>query len=75
MAGIAPLGIAKAAAARGKHLGRPPLSPWLIDEIETLAASSALNIREIHEKIGKKASRGRVGEITKRVRLGLKDAL
>jgi len=65
----------KAAAARGKHLGRPPLAPWLIDEIETLAASSDLSIRKIYEKIGQKVSRGRVGEITKRVRLGQKNAL
>lgn len=65
----------KAAAARGKHLGRPPLAPWLIHEIETLAASSDLSIRKIYEKIGQRVSRGRVGEITKRVRLGQKNAL
>lgn len=65
----------KAAAARGKHLGRPPLSPKLVNEIKTLAASTDLSIRKIHEKIGQKASRGRVGEITKRVRSGLKNPL
>lgn len=65
----------KAAAARGKHLGRPPLSPRLVDEIKALAASTDLSIRKIHEKIGQKASRGRVGEITKRVRSGLKNSL
>ena len=32
------------------------------------AASTDLSIREIHRKIGKRASRGRVGEITKQVR-------
>ena len=58
----------KAAAARGKQLGRPPLAPRLIAEIETLAASTNLSVRQIHEKIGQKASRGRVGEITKRIR-------
>ena len=58
----------KAAAARGKHLGRPPLAPGLVKEIRTLAASTNLSIREIHGKIGKRASRGRVGEITKQVR-------
>lgn len=65
----------KAAAARGKHLGRPPLAPRLIDEIEALAASSDLSIRKIYEKIGQKVSRGRVGEITKRIRLGRKKTL
>lgn len=58
----------KAAAARGKHLGRPPLAPGLVKEIKVLAASTNLSIREIHKKIGKKASRGRVGEITKQIR-------
>lgn len=58
----------KAAAARGKHLGRPRLSLRLVDEIEGLAASTDLSIRKIQEKIGGQASRGRVGEIVKRVR-------
>ena len=58
----------KAAAARGKHLGRPPLAPGLVKEIKVLAASTNLSIREIHKKIGRKASRGRVGEITKQIR-------
>ena len=58
----------KAAAARGRRLGRPPLAPGLVREIRTLAASTNLSIREIHVKIRKKASRGRVGEITKQVR-------
>ena len=58
----------KAAAARGKRLGRPPLPPGLVKEIRTLSASTSLSIREIHRKIGKRASRGRVGEITKQVR-------
>ena len=58
----------KAAAARGKNLGRPPLSPGLVKEIKMLATSTNLSIREIHKKIGRKASRGRVGEITKQIR-------
>ena len=58
----------KAAAARGKQLGRPPLAPGLVEEIRMLAASTKLSIREIHKKIGRKASRGRVGEITKQIR-------
>ena len=58
----------KAAAARGKNLGRPPLAPGLVKEIKMLATSTNLGIREIHKKIGRKASRGRVGEITKQTR-------
>ena len=57
----------KAVAVRGKHLGRPPLAPALVIEIKELAASTNLSIREIHKKIGKKASRGRVGEIAKQI--------
>ena len=58
----------KAAAARGRRLGRPPLPHGLVKEIRTPAASTSLSIREIHGKIGRGASRGRVGEITKQVR-------
>lgn len=65
----------KAARARGKHLGRPPIRRPLVTEIEALAASTSLSIRQIHEKIGGKASRGIVGAITKRVRMGLPAAL
>ncbi len=60
----------KAAAARGRRLGRPPLAPALVGEIRTLAASTDLSIREIHRRIGKRASRGRVGEITRQTRSG-----
>ncbi|MBD8555171.1 recombinase family protein [Rhizobium sp. CFBP 8762] len=58
----------QAARSRGKHLGRPRLPMPLVDEIEVLAASTDLSIRKIQEKIDGKASRGRVGEIVKRVR-------
>jgi DNA invertase Pin-like site-specific DNA recombinase len=58
----------KAAEARGRHLGRPPIARGLVSEIETLAASTTLSIREIQKKIAGKASRGVVGEITKRIR-------
>jgi DNA invertase Pin-like site-specific DNA recombinase len=58
----------KAAAARGKHLGRPPLAPRLIADIENFAGATSLSVRQIHKKVGEKASRGRVGEIVKRVR-------
>lgn len=58
----------KAAEARGRHLGRPPVARPIVSEIETLAASTTLSIREIQKKIASKASRGVVGEITKRIR-------
>ena len=60
----------KAAAVRGKHLGRPPLAPALVSEIRKLAASTNLSVCEIHKKIGKKANRGRVGDIAKQLRSG-----
>ena len=37
---------------------------------QELAASTNLSIREIHIKIGKKVSRGRVGEIAKQIQSG-----
>jgi DNA invertase Pin-like site-specific DNA recombinase len=58
----------KAAGARGRRLGRPPVARPIVSEIETLAASTTLSIREIQKKIAGKASRGVVGEIAKRVR-------
>jgi hypothetical protein len=58
----------KAAEARGKHLGRPATSSRIVSEIETIAASTDLSIRQIQRKIAGRASRGIVGEITKRAR-------
>jgi DNA invertase Pin-like site-specific DNA recombinase len=58
----------KAAEARGKHLGRPATSHRIVSEIEALAASTDLSIRQIQSKIAGRASRGIVGEITKRAR-------
>lgn len=58
----------KAAEARGRHLGRPPIARGLVSEIEALAASTTLSIRQIQRKIAGRASRGVVGEITKRIR-------
>jgi hypothetical protein len=58
----------KAAEARGRHLGRPPIAPRTVSEIEALAASTNLSIRQIQRKIAGKASRTVVGQITKRVR-------
>jgi DNA invertase Pin-like site-specific DNA recombinase len=58
----------RAAETRGKHLGRPATPQRLIAEIETLATSTDLSIRQIQSKIAGRASRGLVGEITKRAR-------
>ncbi len=58
----------RAAETRGKHLGRPATPQRLIAEIENLATSTDLSIRQIQSKIAGRASRGLVGEITKRAR-------
>ena len=58
----------RAAETRGKHLGRPAIAKRIIGEIEALATSTDLSIREIQNKIAGRASRGIVGEITKRAR-------
>jgi DNA invertase Pin-like site-specific DNA recombinase len=58
----------RAAETRGKHLGRPPIPQHVIKEIEALATSTDLSIRQIQSKIAGQASRGIVGEITKRAR-------
>src|SRR5208337_3979125 len=56
----------RAAETRGKHLGRPATPLRVVNEIEALATSTDLSIRQIQGKIAGKASRGIVGEITKR---------
>lgn len=58
----------RAAETRGKHLGRPVTQQRIVREIETLATSTDLSIRQIQSKIVGRASRGLVGEITKRAR-------
>jgi DNA invertase Pin-like site-specific DNA recombinase len=58
----------RAAEARGKHLGRPGLPKRVVSEIEALATSTDLSVRQIQSKIAGLASRGIVGEITKRAR-------
>ena len=58
----------RAAQTRGKHLGRPALPQRVVKEIEALATSTDLSIRQIQSKIAGRASRGIVGEITKRAR-------
>ncbi|MBY5775302.1 recombinase family protein [Rhizobium leguminosarum] len=58
----------RAAKSRGKQLGRPPVSPHIVAEIERLAAETDLSVRQIEGKIQGKASRGIIGEITKLIR-------
>jgi len=41
----------RAADARGKHLGRPAISKRIVTEIETLASSTDLSIRQIQARI------------------------
>jgi DNA invertase Pin-like site-specific DNA recombinase len=65
----------RAAETRGKHLGRPGIPRRVITEIETLATSTDLSIRQIQRKIAGRASRGIVGEITKRARAAQPPAL
>jgi DNA invertase Pin-like site-specific DNA recombinase len=65
----------KAAEVWGKHLGRPATSQRIVTEIEALTTSTDLSVRQIQSKIAGRASRGIVGEITKRARAGLSAAL
>ncbi len=58
----------QAAEARGRHLGRPSTPQRVVSEIEALATSTDLSIRAIQQRIAGRASRGIVGEITKRAR-------
>jgi len=58
----------RAAETRGKHLGRPSIPKRVIGEIEALATTTTLSIRQIQSKIAARASRGIVGEIRKRAR-------
>jgi len=58
----------RAAETRGKHLGRPAISKRVVGQIEALANSTNLSIRQIQSKIGGQASRGFIGEITKQAR-------
>lgn len=58
----------RAAEARGRHLGRPATPKRLVGEIEALATSTGLSVRQIHAKVGSRVSRGVVGEVVKRAR-------
>lgn len=57
-----------AAKSRGKKIGRPETPPYLIMQIENLAATTDLSINKIRTKIKERASRAVVGQIVKRVR-------
>ena len=57
-----------AAKSRGKQLWRPKTPRRVCNEIERLAASTPLSVRQIHETIEGKARRSIVGAIVKRVR-------
>ncbi len=58
----------RAAKARGKHLGRPSTPAHLVTKIEKIARTTDLSVRQIHIRIDKRAGRGVVGNIVKRVR-------
>ncbi len=57
-----------AAKARGKHLGRPSTPIDLVTKIEKMARTTDLSVRQIYLKIDKRAGRGVVGNIVKRIR-------
>ena len=65
----------RADEAQGKHLRRPATPPRVIQEIEVLARSTSLSIQQIQEMSAGRASRGIVGEITKRARAAPPPAL
>jgi hypothetical protein len=48
----------RAAETRGKHLGRPAIPKRVISEIQALATSTDLSIREIHAFCGTKGTKG-----------------
>jgi len=57
-----------AARARGKRIGRPPIPPAVVKEVEHLAATTPLSIRAIHTPINQQIGCGRVGDITRQIR-------
>jgi hypothetical protein len=65
----------RAAEARRKHLGRPPIPQHIVSEIVALTTSTDLSIRQIQAKIAGRASRSMVGEITKRAHFTASAAL
>jgi DNA invertase Pin-like site-specific DNA recombinase len=57
-----------AAQARGKRLGRPATPGHLVAQVETLAQTTEMSIRQIQEALAGRVSRSAVGQIVKRVR-------
>ncbi len=57
-----------AAKAQGKHMGRPRTPGHFIARIETLARTTDMSVRQIHEELKGSVGRGAVGEIVKRAR-------
>lgn len=57
-----------AAKSRGKHVGRPQTPAYFVDQIATLARTTAMSVRQIQKELREKVSRGVVGEIVKRAR-------
>ena len=53
----------KATDARGKHIGRPATPQRIVTEIEALATSTDLSIRQIQSKITGQAKRGRATQL------------
>ncbi len=58
----------QAAKLRGKNLGRPSTPKKVIAEIETLAKTTKLSVRQIHQKINAKVGRSVVGNVVKNAR-------
>src|SRR6266446_6223959 len=60
-----------AAQARGKRLGRPATPGHLVAQVETLAQTTEMSIRQIQQAMAGRVSRSVVGQIVKRVRESL----
>jgi DNA invertase Pin-like site-specific DNA recombinase len=58
----------EAAKTRGKRFGRPATPPSVIARVEEMARTTDMSIRQIHDKLAKRVSRARVGQIVKAVR-------
>ncbi|MDH3599863.1 MAG: recombinase family protein [Candidatus Tectomicrobia bacterium] len=58
----------ESARVRGKRLGRPVTPPHLVAQVEELAQTTPMSIRQIRDALSGRVSRAVVGEIVKRVR-------
>jgi DNA invertase Pin-like site-specific DNA recombinase len=58
----------EAAKTRGRRFGRPATPPSVIARVEEMARTTDMSIRQIHDKLAKRVSRARVGQIVKAVR-------